>query len=55
MLSLKIKNLSGNDLYYIDFTCAGNLLFIHYSLFIIHILFPGFEPTSFRFEMKKKM
>ena len=25
-----------------------------YYLFIIHILFPGFKPTSFRFEMKKK-
>ena len=33
---------------------AGNLLFIHYSLFIIHILFPGFKTKSFKFEMKKK-
>ena len=34
--------------------CAGNLLFIPYSLFI-YVLFPGFKPTSFRFKMKKKI
>ena len=50
----KTQFLPGDDFYCIDFTVLS-WKFIIYSLFIIHILFPGFEPPSFRFKMKKKM
>ena len=53
MLGLKNKQfLAGDDFYCIDcrFLCWK---FIIYSLFI-YALFSGFEPTSFRFKMKKK-
>ena len=49
----KTQFLPGDDFYCIDFTVLS-WKFIIYSLFIIHILFPGFEPPSFRFKMKKK-
>ena len=50
----KKKNLPGDDFYWIDYTFLC-WKFIIYPLFFIHVLFPGFEPTSFfRFEMKKK-
>ena len=53
MLSKKKKKIY-QVMIFIELTirfCAGNLLYIHYS----YTLFPKFEPTSFRFEIRKKM
>ena len=49
----KTQFLPGDDFYCIDYTFLWWKFIIH-SLFI-NVLFPGIEPTSFRFKMKKKM
>ena len=51
MMSFKTTQfLPGDYFYCIDYTFLC-WKFIIYSLFIIHILFPGFEPPSFRIKI----